>query len=167
MCFPPFLVWRKVDILSFSKWQMGGNNAGPSTAARKMGTSDNGTSELYVLWQGHGHSGFCCPCSQALIKLLLEKMKGERGPPHLEGSAAQQAHRRRKEEKESSGPKTPSDTTFQSNRHKLAASSHKTQQGSRTDTDRRVLRFCLSTCCHIVFTIKRIREGNAFSEQGS
>lgn len=64
-------------------------------------------------------------------------------PPTSGGKSRSTGAQTQEGGKESSGPKTPSDTTFQSNRHKLAASSHKTQQGSRTDIDRRVLCFCL------------------------
>lgn len=144
---------------------MGGNNKGPSTAAQKMGTSDNGTFELAVT--GPRTLRFLLSPFPSFDQTAAGGDERRAWPPTSGGKSRSTGTQTQEGGKESSGPKTPSDTTFQSNRHKLAASSHKTQQGGRTDIDRRVFCFCLSTCCYIVFTIKRIQEGNAFSEQGS
>lgn len=74
----------------------------------------------------------CCLHSQALIRLLLEKMKRIRkGSLHI-WREVPFAQRDRKREKKAEDSDT-NETTFQSNWHKRATSSLKTPQGSGTD----------------------------------
>ena len=78
----------------------------------------------------------CCLHSRALINLLFEKMKRFRKSSlHIWGEVPHKGTGRRKGKRRT---QDMNDTTCQSNWHKLATSSLKTQQGSWTDIDHKV-----------------------------
>lgn len=79
----------------------------------------------------------CCLHSQALIKLLLEKMKRKSGL-HIWREVPFTRHKETGRRKTKQRTRDTNDTTFQSNWHKHATSSLKTQQGSQTDITHKV-----------------------------